>query len=80
MTISQLISDRYNIRHAREGGYPVFKTTFYDFIKLGIWILFVICYLGLGIFYIQRINFNNRHPDRFFNIFVEQDTMTAHTE
>ena len=30
MTIIQLISDRYNRRHTREGGYPVFKTTFYD--------------------------------------------------
>jgi len=33
MTIIQLISDRYNRRHTREGGYPVFKTTFYDSFK-----------------------------------------------
>jgi hypothetical protein len=32
MTISELISDRYHGRHTREGGYPVFTTTFYDFI------------------------------------------------
>ncbi len=25
-----------------------------DFLELGIWILFVICYLVLGIFYIQK--------------------------
>jgi hypothetical protein len=34
MTIRKLISDRYHRRHAREGGYPVFKTTIYDFIKV----------------------------------------------
>jgi len=33
MTIMQLISGRYHRRHTREGGYPVFKTTFYDSIK-----------------------------------------------
>jgi hypothetical protein len=33
MTIIQLISDRYNRRHTREGGYPVFKTTFCDSIN-----------------------------------------------
>ena len=33
MTIIQLISDIYNRRHTREGGYPVFKTTFYDSLK-----------------------------------------------
>jgi len=32
-TINNLISDRYHRRHAREGGYPVFKTTFYGFIQ-----------------------------------------------
>ena len=35
MTIRQLISDSYYRRHTREGGYPVFKTIFYDFIKNG---------------------------------------------
>ena len=34
MTISQIVSDRYHIRHTREGGYPIFKKTFYDFIKI----------------------------------------------
>jgi 6-phosphogluconolactonase len=34
MTIIQLILDIYHIRHTREGGYPVFKTTFYDSIKI----------------------------------------------
>jgi hypothetical protein len=34
MTIIKLISDRYHRRHTREGGYPVFKTTFYDSINL----------------------------------------------
>jgi hypothetical protein len=34
MTIIQLISGRYHRRHTREGGYPVFKTTFYDSIEL----------------------------------------------
>jgi hypothetical protein len=33
MTIKQLISSRYNIRHTREGGYPGVKMTFYEFIK-----------------------------------------------
>ena len=31
----QLISNRYHRRHAREGGYPDFKTTFDDFIQIG---------------------------------------------
>ena len=30
MTIKQLISNRYHRRHTREGGYPVFTTTFYE--------------------------------------------------
>ena len=34
MTIRQLISDRYHRCLAREGGYPVFKRTFYDSINL----------------------------------------------
>jgi hypothetical protein len=34
MTISQLILDRYNRRHTREGGYPGTKTTFYEFINI----------------------------------------------
>ena len=34
MTIIQLISNRYHRRHTRGGGYPVFKTTFYDSINL----------------------------------------------
>ena len=34
MTIIQLISDRYHRRHTREGGYPVFKTTFFDSINV----------------------------------------------
>jgi hypothetical protein len=34
MTIRQLISDRYHRCLAREGGYPVFKRTFYDSIKV----------------------------------------------
>jgi len=34
MTTMQLISDRYHRRHTREGGYPVFKTTFYDSINI----------------------------------------------
>ena len=34
MTIIQFISDRYHRRHTREGGYPVFKTTFYDSINI----------------------------------------------
>ncbi len=33
MTIRQLISDRYHRCLAREGGYPVFQTTFCDFIN-----------------------------------------------
>ena len=33
MTIIQLISDRYQSCHAREGGYPVFKTTIYETIS-----------------------------------------------
>ena len=37
MTIIQLISDRYHRRHTREGGYPVFKTIFYDSIKVNSW-------------------------------------------
>jgi hypothetical protein len=39
MTIMKFISDRYHRRHTREGGYPVFKTTFYDSILFEIWIL-----------------------------------------
>jgi hypothetical protein len=35
MTIKLLISSVYAIRHTREGGYPVSKMTFYDFIKSG---------------------------------------------
>ncbi len=45
MTIKQLISSRYNIRHTREGGYPGVKMTFYEFIKFwigGIALLFPI--------------------------------------
>ena len=34
MTIKLLISNRYKIRHTREGGYPGNKVTFYVFIKL----------------------------------------------
>jgi len=34
MTIMKLISDRYHRCHTREGGYPVFKTTFYDSINV----------------------------------------------
>jgi len=34
MTIIQLISYRYHRRHTRAGGYPVFKTTFYDSINI----------------------------------------------
>jgi hypothetical protein len=34
MTINQLISIRYKNRLTREGGYPVFETTFYDFINI----------------------------------------------
>ena len=34
MTIKLLISSGYAIRHTREGGYPVSKMTFYDFIKV----------------------------------------------
>jgi hypothetical protein len=33
MTVSGLISGKYGTRHTREGGYPVVKLTFYDFIK-----------------------------------------------
>jgi hypothetical protein len=33
MTIKHLISSRYNIRHARESGYPGVKMTFYETIK-----------------------------------------------
>ena len=29
----------------------------FGYLELGIWILFVICYLELGIFYIQRLNY-----------------------
>ena len=35
MTIKQLISIRYTIRHTRECGYPCAKMTFYEFINLG---------------------------------------------
>jgi hypothetical protein len=34
MTIRELISDRDKSCHTREGGYPVVKMDFYDFIKL----------------------------------------------
>jgi len=33
MTIKQLISVRYNSRHAREGGYPDVKMTYYKIVK-----------------------------------------------
>jgi len=33
MTIKKLNSDRYHRRHARGGGYPVFKMTCYDLIN-----------------------------------------------
>ena len=33
MTIKLLISNRYKIRHTREGGYPGNKVIFYDFIN-----------------------------------------------
>jgi hypothetical protein len=34
MTLKHLISDRYHSHHTRASGYPVFKTTSYDFINL----------------------------------------------
>jgi len=34
MTVSGLISGKYGTRHTREGGYPVVKLTFYDFINI----------------------------------------------
>jgi len=34
MTIKQLISAKYSIRHTREGGYPGAKMAFYDFIEI----------------------------------------------
>jgi hypothetical protein len=34
MTIKQLISIRYKNRLAREGGYPVVRTTFYEIVKI----------------------------------------------
>jgi hypothetical protein len=34
MTIKQLISIRYTIRHTRECGYPDVKKTFYEFINI----------------------------------------------
>jgi len=34
MTVSGLISGKDGTRHTREGGYPVGKLTFYDFINL----------------------------------------------
>jgi len=34
--VQLLISNYYNMRRTREGGYPGAKMTFYDFIKFGI--------------------------------------------
>jgi hypothetical protein len=69
MTIIQLISDRYHRRHTREGGYPVFKTTFYDSIKFDLSQIHHTIHLGTQIALNLSANFiKSRNVIFFFRI------------